>query len=294
MITRRHEIEYEFGNVLGKGTYSEVFAAKRRTLQAAAAVFLEEMVAIKRTKKANLLSLSEREIPQKEIRTMETIGKHPNAVFMYESYEDEHSVFLVLELAHGITLESKLVHFPLGLSTADARHIMHQLLQAVHHLHCRGIVHMDISPKNVLVDDELNCKLIDFGLAFQTSDGYPPQGGVGTRGYMAPEVAAMLQCKVKESADLWSLGILAYEILCGISPQLFFPSGIEFPDEFWRDKDVRALEFIKSLLQRNPQDRPTIKQALEADWFVMYIICLILHSAMHAQRLVVCASVVWR
>lgn len=269
MITR-HLIEYEFGNVLGKGTYSEVFAAKRRTLQAAAAVMLEEMVAIKRTKKANLLSLSEREIPQKEIRTMETIGKHPNAVFMYESYEDEHSVFLVLELAQGITLESKLVQCPLGLPNSDSRHIMHQLLQAVHHLHCRGIVHMDISSKNVLVDQDLNCKLIDFGLAFQTSDGFPNTqgGGVGTRGYMAPEVSLLQHEVIKESADLWSLGILAYEVLCGISPQLFFPSGIEFPDEFWRDKDVRALHFTKSLLQRNPSDRPTIEQALEAKWFM--------------------------
>lgn len=264
--------KYELGAVLGKGTYSEVFAAKRKRghqdEERKDDDEEEDLVAIKRMTKSKLISPTERDIPRREIQYMELIGRHPHAVFMYESYEDADSVFLVLELAQGMTLEHRLQRNPLGLGNSASRLVVHQLLLAVLHLHTLGIVHMDISPRNVLVDDAMGCKLIDFGLAFHVEDGFEcspaaaADGGGGS--YTAPEVETG---GVSESADMWSLGILAYEMLSGMWPAQS-QQEIAFPDECWLDKDVLAVHFTKSLLVQNPQLRPTISQALESSWFL--------------------------
>lgn len=281
------EEAYELGATLGRGTYSEVLMGKRRPLEeqsvsddsSSCSSPSPEVVAIKRISKSRLITSEERMMPQREIEMHEVIGKHPNAVFMYESFEDKDSVFLVLEMVEGGTLEEKLRKNPLGLETEKAREILQQLLDAVQHLHDRSLVHVDISPKNVLIDDKTETvKLCDFGMAQMSrtasnlslmsgsSTESAAAGIYGTAGYAAPEVSA--GTPVDEKADMWSLGMVCYELLTGLSPCAILASGeITYPGELWSGKDKDALDFTKSLLKVNPCERPSISEALDHPWF---------------------------
>jgi len=236
-----------------------------------------EVVAIKRISKSRLITSEERSMPQREIEMHETIGRHPNAVYMYESYEDDHSVFLVLEMVDGGTVEERLKRNPLGLETKQAKSILHQLLRAVKHLHERCLVHVDISPKNILLDDKNGVvKLCDFGMAqisrsgsclSLTSNSSSESAGIyGTLGYAAPEVSA--GTPVDEKADMWSIGMVCYELLTGLSPVAILASGdITYPDELWASKDADALDLTQSLLKVNPCERPSIDESLAHPWF---------------------------
>jgi len=279
---------YELGATLGKGTYSEVLMAKRKTSSDELSVVSDDLsscsspdiVAVKRISKSRLLTLEERLIPQREIENHEAIGKHPNAVFMYESYEDEHSYFLVLEMVNGGTLEDKLKINPLGLPTADAKDIIHQLLLGVQHLHQRSLVHVDISPKNILIDEKTGTvKLCDFGMTQRsrsssavgnesptlTSADSQSSGVYGTAGYAAPEVSGSA---IDEKADMWSIGMVCYELLTGVSSSTILSDGdIRFPDELWKEKQLLAKDFTEALLKINPAERLTIDQALGHAWF---------------------------
>jgi len=278
---------YELGATLGKGTYSEVLRAKRKpgsddqsestdddSLASSAS---PDVVAIKRISKSRLITSEERSMPQREIEIHGTIGRHPNAVYMFDSYEDDESVFLVLEMVEGGTLEEKLKHNPLGLQMDQAKNIVLQLLRAVEHLHDRSLVHVDISPKNILIDEKTGTvKLCDFGMAqisrtgssssIISSSSSESAGVYGTHGYAAPEVSAGTHVDVK--ADMWSLGMVCYELLTGLSPGAILASTeITYPDELWNGKSSLAVDFTKSLLRINTCERPSIGAALAHPWF---------------------------
>jgi len=284
------DASFELGPTLGKGTYSEVLLAKRK-------VSLDELggsdsddsinanspdvVAIKRISKSRLISSEERLIPQREIEVHEAIGKHPNAVFMFDSFEDENSVFLVLEMVNGGTLAEQIRRNPLGMPSKPAKEIIHQILLAVHHLHERNLVHVDISPSNILIDEKSgNAKLCDFGMTQRsrsnsqmdspsnTSHVSAVESGAvyGTRGYVAPEVLS--GSLIDEKADIWSLGMVCYELLTGMSPfAILSGNEVRFPDEFWADKNPLARDFTEKLLLTNPTERPCIGEALKHPWF---------------------------
>jgi len=285
-MTRNEKLDssYELGATLGKGTYSEVLMAKRKLFSDgeqsesddSTAAGSPEVVAIKRISKSRLITSEERLMPQREIEIHETIGRHPNAVYLYESYEDEHNVFLVLEMVDGGTLEEKLRRQPLGFPVDHAKGIIQQLLSAVEHLHERSLVHVDISPKNILLDDKTETvKLCDFGMAqisrtssnssMSSASSSDSSGVYGTHGYAAPEVSA--GTPVDEKADMWSLGMVCYELLTGLSPLAILADGdVKFPEEIWSGKSREALDFTRRLLCTNPCDRPTIKEALRHPW----------------------------
>jgi len=268
---------YELGAVVGRGTYSEVLLAKRISDEQSDSdsETSPTIVAVKKIIKSKLLTSEEREMPKREIENHETIGKHPNAVYMFESYEDDENVFLVLEMVEGGTLEDKLKRNPLGVPSDIAKNIIHQLLKAVFHLHERSLVHVDISPKNILLERNDTVKLCDFGMAqpsqssrtlsFEESS---PSGDIyGTQGYVAPEVVAGMP--IDEKADIWSLGIVCYELLTGMSPSALLADSkeIRFPSEIWEEKGDLAKNFTEMLLCLNPAERPCIGEALAHPWF---------------------------
>lgn len=289
--SKNDKFEYELGATLGRGTYSEVLLARRKSnlsvLDDALATDVDsistcsspDVVAVKRISKSRLITSEERQMPQREIEVHETIGKHPNAVYMFDSYEDDKSIFLVLEMVNGGTVEEKLKKNPLGLMESHARDIIFQLLQAVEHVHSCGLVHVDISPKNILIDDKTDTvKLCDFGMAQISrsmsnssmtstfSSSSDSLGMYGTHGYAAPEVSA--GTLLDEKADMWSIGMVCYELLTGVSPHNLLSTGdITFPDEIWQGKEPLAADFTKSLLKVNPVDRPCIGEALAHGWF---------------------------
>ncbi|KAJ3365437.1 Chk1 protein kinase [Allomyces javanicus] len=166
---------------------------------------------------------------EKEI-TIHRALNHPNIIRLYESYEDRHYMFLLMELAAGGELFDKIVP-DVGLDEEVAHFYFRQLVNGVAYLHKRGVTHRDLKPENMLVDTQGNLKISDFGLAtvyrykgnrrtLTTPCGSPP--------YLAPEVAQ--GSYDGERCDVWSMGIILYVLLQGCS--------------LWDEPTGRSPEFV--------------------------------------------------
>src|SRR5262249_27671195 len=134
---------------------------------------------------------------------------------------------LALELLDGGSLEAKVAGRP--QAPHDAAKLICILARAIQYAHSRGIVHRDLKPSNVLLTAEGTVKIADFGLAkfLQSEDGQTQEGDlVGTPRYMAPEQAGGSREAVGPVADIYSLGVILYELLTGRAP-LQAPTPVE-------------------------------------------------------------------
>jgi eukaryotic-like serine/threonine-protein kinase len=141
---------------------------------------------------------------------------HPNLVSIYDWGEVDGTYFIVMEYVEGETLK-ELVRRQGRLSGNEAVRISLQLLAAIEFAHREGIVHRDIKPQNVMLDTNGNVKVMDFGIARAGDSGMTEAGSIlGTAQYLAPEQARGLP--VDERSDLYSVGIVLYEMLTGTVP----------------------------------------------------------------------------
>jgi beta-lactam-binding protein with PASTA domain len=141
---------------------------------------------------------------------------HPNVVSIFDRGEAEGSYFIVMEYVEGRTLKELIVTrgpCPVPVAISYVR----QVLAALRYAHRNGIVHRDIKPHNVLVDHEGRVKVADFGIARAGSSQMTEAGSIiGTAQYLSPEQAR--GAPVDESSDLYSTGIVLYELLTGEVP----------------------------------------------------------------------------
>ena len=142
---------------------------------------------------------------------------HPNIVSVYDVGEDRDMHYIVMEYIKGKTLKQYIQEFS-PLSPAKSVQIMKQLTSAIAHAHENGIIHRDIKPQNILVDDEGNVKITDFGIATTlNATSYTQTNSVmGTVHYLSPEQARGGIATKK--SDIYSLGIVLYELLTGELP----------------------------------------------------------------------------
>jgi serine/threonine-protein kinase len=142
---------------------------------------------------------------------------HPNIIRVLDVGEDDESreMFLVMEFVSGPTLETILREGPLDLGRAGA--LVGQIASGLDAAHARGIIHRDVKPSNILVTDDGTVKLADFGITHVATSALTlDMRELGTPAYMSPE---QVNGKVLDSrADLFSLGVLTYEILTGRKP----------------------------------------------------------------------------
>ncbi len=141
---------------------------------------------------------------------------HPNIVSIYDRGEAEHTYYIAMEYLDGRTLKELVVGrgpAPVNVAVEYAR----QILSALRFAHRHGIVHRDIKPHNVLVDREGRVKVTDFGIARAGTSQMTEAGSiVGTAQYLSPEQARGTE--VDQRSDLYSLGIVLYELLTGQTP----------------------------------------------------------------------------
>jgi serine/threonine-protein kinase len=145
---------------------------------------------------------------------------HPNLVQVHDLEQIGDANYIVLEFVRGRSLRDRINQGPIPLPQTFA--VMHGVLQALDYAHKHAIVHRDMKPENVLLSDEGNVKVADFGIARLTDDSGP--GGtatktgttVGTPQYMSPEQVA--SSKVDGRSDLYSAGIMFYELVVGQPP----------------------------------------------------------------------------
>jgi len=144
---------------------------------------------------------------------------HPNIGAIYHVEDQDRELFIVMALYRGETLKQRLEKGPLALP--EALEVLRQVALGLEAAHGVGIIHRDIKPANLIRTDEGTVKILDFGLAKLTSQSQPTpktQTGeaLGTVLYMSPE--QLRGTAVDARSDLWSLGVVAYELLAGVSP----------------------------------------------------------------------------
>ncbi len=208
---------YELFDLLGRGGMGEVRLARQ--------VALDRLVALKliHAQKADDPSFDARF--SREARLLARL-KHPHIVAIHDFGEAQGRLFLVMELVEGSTLRKLLASGAVAPATALC--IMGQLCDAIGYAHEQGIVHRDIKPENILLDSSGNVKIADFGLArllpqHQEQSALTQEGAVlGTLRYMAPEQLAGVS-DIDSRADVYSLGVVLYELLTGSLPQGSFP-----------------------------------------------------------------------
>ncbi len=201
---------YEVGEKLGQGGMGSVYRAQDPALGRTIAIkTLGGAFGIPTDQRAEFL-----ERFQREARAAGRLS-HPNIVAVHDLGVDEASgtPFIVMEYVPGVSLATVLKENPV-LPLAQAREIVEQVAAALDEAHRHGVVHRDITPANVFLDERGRVKVGDFGIARLEDSELTQTGvGLGTPGYIAPEV--LRGGKADARSDLFALGVLAYGLLAG-------------------------------------------------------------------------------
>jgi len=202
---------YEVEALLGQGGMGAVYKARDPEL--------DRTVAVK-TVSPLLLSSEElrREYLERFRREARAAGRlsHPNIVSVYDLGVDGDTVFFVMEYVPGVSLETILKENPV-LPVAQAARIVEQVASGLEEAHRQGIVHRDVKPANVFMDERGRVKVGDFGIARVEGSELTQAGvGLGTPGYSAPEVLRGGTATAR--SDVFALGVLAYRLFSGKRP----------------------------------------------------------------------------
>eukprot|EP00238_Polyblepharides_amylifera_P014149 CAMPEP_0196580708 /NCGR_PEP_ID=MMETSP1081-20130531/30201_1 /TAXON_ID=36882 /ORGANISM="Pyramimonas amylifera, Strain CCMP720" /LENGTH=576 /DNA_ID=CAMNT_0041900663 /DNA_START=686 /DNA_END=2416 /DNA_ORIENTATION=+ len=280
---------YELIEVIGRGSYGVVWRAKCRQTSLTYAVKILE--------KKSLDTAERLERVRREVLYQATMGPSLSVAYLFKVFEDEDKVYMVMEMCEGGPLWNRVKAGQ--YNEAQAACIIKAALQAVAQCHARGIILRDVKPHNFLFlnnQEDSPLKLTDFGLAAQ----FDPMKGmhqqpfkkrVGTSLYMAPEVVGRLTqwpplVQYGPKADLWSVGVMAYQLLCGRLPYKTLPGkggeeapltsadafaaitlgALDFKNAQWDKLSPPAKNLVSQLLQTEAEDRPSAREALQHPW----------------------------
>ncbi|KAL6609791.1 hypothetical protein ACP70R_039760 [Stipagrostis hirtigluma subsp. patula] len=200
---------YEIGRQLGQGTFARVYYARNLTTG--------QSVAIKMINKDKILRLGLMDQIKREITVMRLV-RHPNVVQLFEVMATKNKIYFVLEHAKGGELFNKIAKAK--LSEEAARKYFHQLISAVEYCHSRGVYHRDLKPENLLLDENENLKVSDFGLSAlaesKRHDGLL-HTACGTPAYVGPEVLSRKGYSGSK-ADVWSCGVILFVLAASYLP----------------------------------------------------------------------------
>ena len=262
---------------ISNGTYSKIYLVQNKTDF--------KLYCCKEILKCKVADLSKF---KNEINILSKVD-HPNIIRLYEIFEDERYISLIMEFCQGGELFQKineLAEKDQSFSEKEAVKIFKQLMSAVSYCHSQGICHRDLKPENILFltkDPNSPIKIIDFGLSKIFGEIKPIMKGnkveknimslrVGTAYYMSPEV---LQGNYDNKCDIWACGVILYIMLCGyppfdgetendilkaISKKKFF-----FPEEEWKSVSDDAKDLIKHMIC-DPDKRYNAEMILNHPW----------------------------
>ncbi|KAG9243487.1 kinase-like domain-containing protein [Calycina marina] len=274
--------DFAFSRTLGEGSYSTVvLGTDRQTLKEYAVKILDKKHIIKE-KKIKYVNI--------ERDTLNRLIEHPGIVRLYYTFQDNASLYYVLDIASGGELLAVLKKIG-SFNEECTRFYGAQIVCAIEHMHDRGVIHRDLKPENVLLDDQMHIKITDFGTAKllpDPRDATAPQGEqnfvnpeqeesnrarsfVGTAEYVSPELLRDKHaCK---SSDLWAFGCMIYQLLAGRPPfkasneyqtfQKIVNLEYEFPPGF----PHAAKDLVERLLVLDPQRRLSIEHIKNHEFF---------------------------
>ncbi|WP_305751667.1 Stk1 family PASTA domain-containing Ser/Thr kinase [Mammaliicoccus sciuri] len=241
MIGRKIAGRYEFVKYLGGGGMSNVYLAKDKILNRDVAV---KVINIPPYEKEKAVERFEREVQNT------TILSHSNVVNVLDVEEDDNCYYLVMEYIEGPTLKEYLCKEG-KLSADEAVEMTLQILKGIAHAHHHRIIHRDIKPQNILMTKNGTLKILDFGIARALSETALTETNhvMGSVQYLSPEQAKGQS--TDESSDIYSIGIVLYELLTGHPP-------------FNGETPVSvAIKHIQEELPSIRKERPSIPQSIE-------------------------------
>ena len=202
--------KYEIQGEVGRGGMGVVYKGFDRAIA--------RNVAIKAIAKSTLDPEDLKYVMGRFRHEAQAVGRlaHPRIVQIFDYGEDDQIAYIVMELVNGKTLQQ---HLRQGdtYEIRESGEIIRQLLDGMGHAHAAGVVHRDIKPSNILINNDGRIKISDFGIARTEASGLTQAGDVlGTLHYMAPE--QFLGGETDALADLYSIGVIAYELLAGRKP----------------------------------------------------------------------------
>ncbi|CAD8076410.1 unnamed protein product [Paramecium sonneborni] len=262
---------YVLQKQIGSGSFSQVFLARNK--------YDGNEYAVKYImKKEEIIEIDKQQLV-KEISILRQL-QHQSIIKLHETFETNDAVYLVMEYLKGGDLLQFIEEKQDRIFTEEQiAIIIYKLLKVIHYLHQKGIMHRDLKPENILFKEkgmmETLC-LGDFGLAdFYTKDGNYLFTRCGTPGYVAPELLQDQQYDYK--VDMYSIGIIMIILLTGKEPfqgdyhqkvqQNYF--GIIELSNIKNITDI-GKDFLRRILQVNPQKRLNANQALYHYWFQMF------------------------
>ncbi|KAI7817941.1 kinase-like domain-containing protein [Gamsiella multidivaricata] len=196
---------YTLGDEIGGGTYAKVYRAVERNSNA--------IYACKAIDRSREMNKQEKDSIPFEIELLRT-QSHKHIVKFKDSCHWGSMTYIFTEYINGVTLHVYCQHQNNYLTETEARHIFRQTCEAINYLHARSIVHRDIKSENIMITREDDVvKLIDFGLARDSSSREVLNTHCGTRPYMAPEAALSDESNgYGKWVDIWALGVLLFRI----------------------------------------------------------------------------------
>ncbi len=256
---------YKILEPLGQGASKRVFLARDELLERDVALAVVSDAELRDALHARLL---------REMRTAAQLGDHPHIVTLHDVGEHDGITFLVSQLVRGGSVADWLRQVaPAGLPVPDAVRIAREVSGALAHAHDHEVVHRDVKPSNILLDEDGTALLTDFGVALLTDRARSTAEGtvIGSAAYMPPEQA--LGRAVDKRGDLYSLGATLYEMVCGRPLFRGSPLAVLSQQVRRRPPDPRAVNadvpdrlatLILRLVAKQPEDRPESAREVEA------------------------------
>ncbi|XP_065051810.1 triple functional domain protein-like isoform X2 [Rhopilema esculentum] len=259
------QMEYNISSELGRGRFSLV---KKCVEKATGKEYAAKLV------KKRVL---DQEMVENEIAILKVLN-HPSLCKIHGTYDTPKNLILVLELLSGGRLFDHIVIMD-NLTERIAIGFVKQMLQALQYLHECGIAHLDVKPENLILScgTSPRLKLIDFGDAVRITEAPYIHEINGSPEFNAPEV--INGEPVSLGTDLWSVGVIIYVLLSGVSP--FYSDNYErscqniteiryrFPHEFFSGVSTEATDLIEELLIHDQSHRPDAKECLRLPWIRM-------------------------
>jgi len=265
---------YEIKRKLGEGGYGVVYKCYAKRDRA----------------KKNRKSYAVKKVPKdmfepEEIEVVQYLRDCPTIVHVQVVFEEIDYTFIVMDQMRGGDMYKKLCQKGV-YSEPEAKIVARTLLETIGFCQNMGVAHRDIKPENILIEnknDDTRIRIGDFGLAKKFRDDagedYYLYTAIGTREYAAPEVFGREYAEepYDERCDIWSIGAVIYTIMGGYTPfegdspeemeKAVCCGDFEFHEEYWGDVSQDAKAVISALMVVDPDNRCTIDEALEYNWF---------------------------
>ncbi|XP_053458110.1 myosin light chain kinase family member 4 isoform X5 [Nycticebus coucang] len=231
----------------------------------------------------------DKEEVKNEISVMNQLD-HANLIQLYDAFESKNDVVLVMEYVDGGELFDRIIDENCNLTEFDTILFMKQICEGIRHMHQMYILHLDLKPENILCvnRDAKQIKIIDFGLARRYKPREKLKVNFGTPEFLAPEVVNY--DFVSFPTDMWSVGVIAYMLLSGLSPFLgdndaetlsnILACRWDLEEEEFQDISEEAREFISKLLIKEKSWRISASEALKHPWLSDHK----LHARLNTQK----------